>query len=163
MLDLLVPQTTLQSPNGMLPAVGTHLALRWYQTIRLEGTIPDGTKHQVVWRVASLPALFGMKGHSLSEARAKDAYDIYYVLRCYPGGPKAFAIACQTLLEDEVAVAAYQRIQSVFRSDDDLGAQLVGSFLLESNALDELTEEQVMQDAFQRVQLWASTLGINTN
>lgn len=158
LVDLLIPQTNFQAPSGVLPAIGTHLALRWNQSIPLNGAIPDGTEHQVQWKVASLPALFGMKGHSLSEARAKDAYDIYYVLRRYPGGPRAFAVACQALLEDEVAVSAFQKIQDVFRSDDDLGAQLVGSFLLESEGLGELSEEQVMQDAYQRVQLWAEHL-----
>jgi hypothetical protein len=161
LVDLLSPQTDSQAPTGVLPAIGTHLALRWNQTITLKGTIPDGSKHQVQWKVASLPALFGMKGHSLSETRAKDAYDIYYVLRRYPSGPRAFAIACQALLEDDVALGAYKRIRDLFRSDDDLGAQLVGSFLLESDALGELTEEEVMQDALQRVQLWARHLGLN--
>lgn len=160
LVDLLMPQTASPNPVGVMPAIGTHLALRWNQTIDLEGLVPDGSKHQVRWNVASLPALFGMKGHSISETRAKDAYDIYHVLRRYPGGPRAFASACQALLEDHVAVTAYKRIRDVFRSDDDLGAQLVGSFLLESDALGELTEEQVMQDAFQRVQLWAIALGI---
>lgn len=163
LVDLLMPQSASLNPVGVLPAIGTHLALRWNQTIELEGFVPDGSKHQVKWKVASLPALFGMKGHSLSKDRAKDAYDIYYVLRRYPGGPRAFAGACQALLEDDVAITAYKRIRDMFRSDDDLGAQLVGSFLLESDALGELTEEQVMQDAFQRVQLWVKALGITAN
>ncbi len=65
LVDLLTPQTTSQAPIGVLPAIGIHLALRWNQTITLTGAIPDGTTHQVDWKIASLPALFGMKGHSL--------------------------------------------------------------------------------------------------
>ena len=51
----------------------------------------------------------------------------------------------------KLSSAFKKRIQDLFRSDGDLGAQLVGSFLLESEALGELSEEQVMQDALQRV------------
>jgi hypothetical protein len=87
-------------------------------------------------------------------------YDLYHVLRLYPGGSRAFAQACLPLLPDQAAKDAFVRIQSLFRSDDDLGAQLVGSFLLESDGLGELSEEQVMQDAYQRVQQWALALGL---
>ncbi len=165
LVDLLVPQTpgatgTPLETATMLPAVGSHLAHRWNRTFPLEGATPDGTHHRTVWRVASLPALLGMKGHSMSAARAKDAYDIYYVLRRYPGGPRALAEACRELLPDPVAFSAYRRIHDHFRTDDDLGPQLVGSFLLESSALGDMTEEQAMQDAFQRVQVWALVLGI---
>lgn len=163
LVDLLVPtaQGAAGTPSeAMLPAVGSHLAHRWNQVIPLEGLTPDGVHRRAQWRVASLPALLGMKGHSLSAARAKDAYDIYYVLRRNPGGPRALAEACRELLTDAVALGAFERIRDHFRSDDDLGPQLVGSFLLESSALGELTEEQVMQDAFQRVRAWALALGI---
>jgi hypothetical protein len=163
LVDLLAIQnepiaTQTLADTTMMPAIGSHLAHRSNHVFPLEGRTPEGSFRRVQWRVASLPALLGMKGHSMSEARAKDAYDIYYVLRRYPGGPRALAEACQQLLTDDLAVRAYQRIRDHFRAEDDLGAQLVGSFLLESSALGELTVEQVMQDAFQRVQLWAKTL-----
>jgi hypothetical protein len=169
LVDLLVPHTPGSSSgldnslvNGadMQPATGAHLALRWNQTVPLEGSTPDGTFHRVTWRVASLPALLGMKGHSMSADRAKDAYDIYHVLRRYPGGPRALAEACRELLTDEVAVSAYRRIRDHFRADDDLGPQLIGHFLNESSALGDLSEEQVMQDAYQRVRAWGLALEI---
>ena len=58
------------------------------------------------------------------------------------------AQVCLSLVEDEVAVQAYRRIAAHFRAEDDLGPQLIASFLFESSALGELNEEQVMQDAF---------------
>jgi hypothetical protein len=159
LVDLLAPEHQPKI-NGVLAAKAAHLALQHHQVVRLEGMMPNGQHQRVQWRVASLPALFVMKGHSVSEARAKDAYDIYHVLRLYPGGSQAFAKACIPLLQDTVAKEAFVRIQSIFRSDDDLGAQLVGSFLLESDGLGELSEEQVMQDAYQRVRQWAVELGL---
>ena len=166
MVDLLTPQTPGKvnvNPSGVLPvqgAPGAHLALRWHRSITLQGHTPEGMAHQVKWRVASLPALLAMKGYSISENRAKDAYDIYYVMQRYPGGSRALAQACLPLLEDEVAVQAYRRIAAHFRAEDDLGPQLVASFLLESSALGELNEEQVMQDSFQRTQAWFQALGL---
>ena len=70
------------------------------------------------------------------------------MIKRYPGGSRALAQVCLSLVEDEVAVQAYRRIAAHFRAEDDLGPQLIASFLFESSALGELNEEQVMQDAF---------------
>lgn len=167
-VDLLAPQTfggdTVEAWNDpsiglpMQGAIGSHLALRSNRTITLDGITPTGERHTVTWRVASLAALLVMKGHAMSDARAKDAYDIYYVLR--HAERKSLIESCRALANDPVAATAFARIATHFRADDDLGPQWVASFLLDSSALGDSTEEQVMQEAFQRVKAWVNALGL---
>lgn len=157
-VDLLTPTTTQAQYSFVQAIKGAQFALTNFETVTLEGITPTGNFERVTWRISSLQALFVMKGIAVSEQRAKDAYDLYYVLRHHPSGVVGIARACQTLLHEPVARNAFERIHNIFRGDDDLGSQLIASFMLESNAMGDMTPEEIMQDAYQRFRVWWEVL-----
>lgn len=117
--------------------------------------MPDGRTNEVELLVATIPALLVMKGYALlGRDKKKDAYDIYFSVRNYPGGPGALAADCVSLLSDEVARRGYEQIAGKFRHDEDFGPKTVRLFLEESSALGEMTPEQVQTDAFRQVWAW---------
>ncbi len=80
-------------------ADGADLAMRFYQLVAVAGPMPDGGTNRVEIAVCSIPALLAMKGHALAgRYKQKDAYDIYYCVRNYPGGIEVLAQECRQLL-----------------------------------------------------------------
>jgi hypothetical protein len=76
-------------------ADGADLAMRFYQFVAITGPMPAGGTNRVEIAVCSIPALLAMKGHAVEgRYKQKDAYDIYYCIRNYPGGPEALADEC---------------------------------------------------------------------
>lgn len=158
-IDLLVPREAKLEKNRpqivsglrVQGADGGALALAHAILHKIEGTMPDGRRNEVELLVASIPAWLVMKGYALvGRNKMKDAYDIYFSIRNYDGGPVALAKACSELLQDHVAKTGYEHIASKFRSADDFGPMTVRAFL-ESQAFDELTPEQIQTDAFMKV------------
>jgi hypothetical protein len=146
-LDPLISSLFEHEENQLSAAPGLNIAL--HQPLQLEMA-----GHQI--KIASLPAILATKGYSMNDNRRKDAYDIWYILSHPSDAPKKLGIACQAYLEITGARAGYQRLAGFFQSDDDLGPQWVAAFLQP----EQLEPEQIMQDAYQRVGLWAETLGI---
>ena len=142
-------------------AHGVELALRYSQTIPLEGEMPDGGTNSVRIAVASIPALLAMKGYAIDKRiKHKDAYDIYYCVRNFPGGLAALIAATTPLLTDEIARQGYELISNKFRSIDDFGPTSVRMFVEGSEALGNRTADQWQQDAFGQVDAWLRSLGM---
>ena len=123
--------------------------------------MPDGRENRVELLVATIPALLVMKGYALiGRDKKKDAYDIYFSVRNYHGGPGALAADCMPLLDDAVARKGFENIAGKFRKEADFGPSTVRMFLEESSGLGEMTPEQVQTDAFMQVSAWLRTLGL---
>jgi hypothetical protein len=123
--------------------------------------MPDGRQNSVNLRVASIPALLVMKGYALvGRSKAKDAYDIYYVVRQFEGGPEQLAEACKPLLTNEIAAKGYRNIASKFTHLNDFGPETVKRFLIESGGTEGRTDAQVLQDAFAQVRTWLKGIGL---
>jgi hypothetical protein len=91
----------------------------------------------------------------------KDAYDIYYSVRNYPGGPAKLAEDCKPLLTDPIAAEGFRLLASKFREREDFGPATVRRFLEE--AAPEFTDmepEQIQMDAFGQVNAFLSALEI---
>lgn len=170
-LDFLMPRNAQFVRNkppiltefAVLRADGADIAMQSFVRHELKGTMPDGRQNSVNLRVASIPALLVMKGYALvGRDKSKDAYDIYYVVRQYEGGPERLADACRHLLGNEVAVAGYRNIASKFGYLKDYGPETVKRFLLESGATEGRSEGQILQDAFAQVNAWLRGLGLDS-
>lgn len=123
--------------------------------------MPDGGPNRVEIAVCSIPALLAMKGHALqNRLKQKDAYDIYYCIRNYPGGPDALAEACRPLLEHASAARGYGFIVEKFDGVDGYGPDRVRRFVQDTNALGNRTADQWQQDAFGQVDAWLRALGL---
>ena len=142
-------------------AHGAELALQYSKPILLEGEMPDGGKNSVRIAVASIPALLAMKGYAIDgRNKPKDAYDIYYCVRNFPGGLAALVEATTLLLTNETARQGYELIAAKFRELDDFGPTSVRHFVEGSDALADRTADQWQQDAFGQVDVWLKSLGL---
>jgi hypothetical protein len=114
-----------------------------------------------VGTVCSIPALLAMKGHAIEgRYKQKDAYDIYYCTRNYPGGPEALAEACRPLLDHASGAAGYGFIAAKFDNVEGFGPTCVRRFVQDTNILGDRTPEQWQQDAFGQVEAWLRALGL---
>lgn len=168
-VDLLMPkgaQTTKNRPKlvdglRVQEADGGDIALRHNLKIMIDGTMPDGRKNKVEMLVASIPALLVMKGYALVQRdKKKDAYDVYFCIRNYADGINALAAECAKLLDNPVAREGYSNIAGKFGSEDAFGPETVRLFVEGSDALGDMTPDQIRTDAFQQVRAWLKALGL---
>lgn len=168
-IDLLMPREAKIERNkppllanfAVQKADGAGVAMRSFVKHRLDGTMPDGRSNTVELRVASIPAFLVMKGYALvGRDKHKDAYDIYFSVRQFEGGPAALAEVCRPLLHDAVALGGYQRIAEKFANEGAFGPATVRQFLADSDALGSMSVEQVQLDAFRQVRAWLDHLGL---
>lgn len=168
-IDFLMPRNAKITKNrpplidefNVIRADGAELALRSYEMIQIDGLMPEGGVNRVRIAVASIPALLAMKGFALDgRYKQKDAYDIYYCVRNFPGGPEALAEACRPMLDYEDSVVGYNHIDAKFETADSLGPTSVRHFVKDSPILEDRTPDQWQQDAFGQVDLWLRRLGL---
>lgn len=146
---------------AMQKADGADLALRFYQLVAVDGPMPDGGTNRVEIAVCSIPALLAMKGHALrGRLKQKDAYDIYYSIRNYPGGIDTLAQECRPLLEHKSGEQGYRYIAEKFETSEGYGPTCVRLFVRDTKILDGRTPEQWQQDAFGQVDAWLRALGL---
>lgn len=168
-VDFLMPRAAEISKNdppligefAVQRADGADLALQFSETVFLDGEMPDGGRNRVHIPMASIPALLAMKGYAIDgRKKGKDAYDIYYCVRNFPGGLAALVVATSPLLEVETARQGYHLISTKFRDADDYGPMSVRNFVEGSDALGDRTPDQWQQDAFGQVDVWLARLGL---
>ena len=166
-VDFLMPRNAMIIKNvpplidefAVQRASGADLALRYCQLVAVEGAMPGGGKNRVEIAVASIPALLAMKGFAVQgRHKHKDAYDIYYCVRNYPGGIEALAEACRPLLADASAQQGYRYIAEKFNDVDGYGPTCVRHFVEDTQVLGDRTPEQWQQDAFGQVDAWLREL-----
>lgn len=152
---------TLLSHFAVQRADGAELAIRFHQMVAIEGEMPGGGRNRVRIAVASIPALLAMKGYAIAQRlKRKDAYDIYYSIRNFPGGIGALVEATRLLLDVESARRGYRLIAGKFRSPEDFGPTSVREFVEGSPLLGSRTGDQWQQDAFGQVEAWLRGLGL---
>ena len=168
-VDFLMPRDATLAKNApplvanfaVQRADGADLALRFYKFVAIEGDMPGGGRNRVQIAVASIPALLAMKGYAIANRyKQKDAYDIYYCIRNFPGGVNALVAATTPLLNIETARAGYLHISEKFRHAGDFGPTSVRKFIDRPDLLGERTPDQWQQDAFGQVDAWLSALGL---
>ncbi len=151
----------LVSGFAVQKADGADLALRFHELVAIEGPMPEGGVNRVEIAVASIPALLAMKGYAIqNRLKQKDAYDIYFCVRNYPGGSAALAEACRPLLKTTSGAEGFARIAGKFDKLDGYGPTCVRQFVEKSQLLEDRSADQWQQDAFGQVMAWLRALGI---
>lgn len=142
-------------------ADGADLATHFYEMVAVTGSMPAGGTNRVEIAVCSIPALLAMKGYAIEgRHKQKDAYDIYYCIRNYPGGIEGLAEACRPVLERKSGEAGYRLIAGKFEAPEGYGPTSVRLFVEETAVLGDRTPEQWQQDAFGQVDAWLRALGL---
>ncbi len=158
--DIVKNSPPLVADFAVQKADGADLALRFHQLVAVEAMMPNGGHNRVELAVCSIPALLAMKGHALNgRLKQKDAYDVYYCIRNYPGGVAALAEDCRPLLKHRNAVDGYTFINAKFETLDSFGPTCVRRFVEESQILGDRDPDQWQRDAFGQVDAWLKALG----
>jgi|SRR5579862_4748931 len=140
---------------------GMSLAFLDPKRVVVEGELPSGTIHRAEIQICSSASLLAMKGisiHERKDAADKDAIDIDYILRRYPGGHLALARVFQTVhyAENELVNEGLRGIDKAFRSLDSLGPVSIAS---PARYPSEEERDIVRQGAFQRARRFLRELG----
>lgn len=121
----------------------------------IQGEMPDGRKNDVRVRVVSIPAFLCLKAFALEErVKKKDAYDIWFCLRHFAGGPSALAGAVRPLLTTPQGQSAIQILRSKFQHVGSVGPQWAADVASGQGA----DRPTVIRDAFERFKAFNSAL-----
>jgi len=139
-------------------ARGCDLAFETPTEVTIRGVLPGGGEDTARVRVASIVPFLTMKGIALSERlKEKDAWDIYFCLRHYPGGLDALVQEFRPHLAHSLVREGLTSIAEKFSSLNHIGPKFVADF-------EELTDPDaravVQRDAYERVQYLLQALGM---
>jgi hypothetical protein len=139
-------------------ARGCDLAFEMAEDVRIEGTLPAGGKDSVTVKVAGAVPFLVMKGMALADRlKAKDAWDIYFCLRHFPGGNAALAEAFRPHIQNKLVLEGLTKIQDKFQSPEHVGPTWCADF----DEINDPDDRQVrIRDAFERVADLLKRLGI---
>lgn len=110
-------------------ARGCDLVFSRVEEVVLEGTLPNGARDTVRCKVAGVVPFLVMKGMALGRGKPKDAYDIEYVIRNYPGGIAVIIELFKRDLDNKLVQEGLGRIRAKFESPDHTGPQDIVDFL----------------------------------
>jgi hypothetical protein len=141
-------------------ARGCDLAVNFATETTLSGTLPGGGKDTVILHVASIVPFLVMKAMALAgRLMEKDAWDIYYCIRYYPGGINKLVEEFQPHLKNSLVQEALAKIAEKFASPDHVGPKHVADF---ADISDPEERARVQRDTYERVNALISKLR-NTN
>ncbi len=137
-------------------ARGCDLAVSLATEVSLSGTLPDGGSDTTVVRVASIVPFLVMKAMALAgRLMEKDAWDIYYCIRYYPGGVNQVAEEFRPHLGNRLVQEALAKISEKFASPNHVGPKHVADF---EDVSDPDERARYQRDAFERVNALISKL-----
>ena len=116
--------------------------------VDIEGELPNGSRDKTSVRVASIVPFLMMKAQALSRLKEKDAYDIYFCLRHYPGGLDAVIEAFAPFIENKLVREGLHILADKFASVEHVGPVMVADF---EDVQDADARAMLLQDIFQRV------------
>lgn len=126
---------------GLLNVLGAELAFADRLKIEREFVMLDGAASKVVFNVANLAPFVAMKADAyLDRRKAKDAYDLIYVLRWWDGGPSGAAMAflASPVAGDAFVTSALARITRDFADAGRVGPVDYASLARPYGAPDEI-------------------------
>lgn len=110
------------------------------------GVLPSGAETKVLAKISDVVGSLATKGLALKgRYKEKDAYDIYFVLRYYRGGPKTVAEDVLGFIGEPVVAEALEEIKEKFRSVRSEGPFQVAYFLAPE---DERLRERIQGEAY---------------
>lgn len=128
-----------------------------FTEIVMEGELPNGALDSVRCRVAGVVPFLVMKGMALGRGKPKDAYDIEYVIKNYPGGLKSLVKEFAADTNNALVLEGLGKIRTKFESMNHVGPNDIARFLEISDPDD---KELRKRQAFERVSKFLDALSI---
>ena len=138
---------------------GVDLAFEHAVEVTVTGELPSGGQNTVTAKIPTIAAYVCMKSITMTERKKeKDAYDIYFSLEHYSGGPAALASTFGDLRGIEVVEEALRAMRSVFKDTRQIGPVWAAQVAEEAGAPE--TPEQVRRRSYELAKALLDTLGI---
>ncbi len=136
---------------------GCDLVFGTFDTLEIEHELPEGGITRATINVAGIVPFLVLKGFALDGRRKeKDAYDIYYCIRYYPGGLDKLLKKFEGQLDKDIVRRGLTKIADNFLTMEHLGPKMVVDF---EDAIDE-EAEILRRDVFELVNEFLDRLGI---
>jgi hypothetical protein len=133
-----------------LKATGGNFAFEYpAQKISVEAERPDGAIDVANVSVVAVVPYIIMKTAAMGRGKAKDAYDIYFIIKHYIGGVKALAKEFEPVREKKIVLEAKDKLAGKFASENHAGPRDVSDFM---GLEDEESIEIIRRDAYEQVQ-----------
>jgi len=133
-----------------LKATGGNFAFEFPpQRIGVESRRPDGALDVANVNVIAVVPYIIMKTAAMGRGKAKDAYDIYFLIKHYSGGVKRLAKEFELIKDKKIVQEMKARLSGKFATVDHAGPKDVADFL---ELEDEEDIELVRRDAYEQVQ-----------
>lgn len=146
------PKKRSQHVQGLkaLKATGGNFAFEFpAQKISVEAKRPDGAIDVANISVVAVVPYIIMKTAAMGRGKAKDAYDIYFIIKHYVGGVKELAKEFEPVKDKKIVIEAKEKLASKFASENHAGLKDVADFM---DLEDEDSIEMIKRDAYEQVQ-----------
>lgn len=126
--------------------------------VKLMGTLPNGAVNEVTVNIPSIGPYLATKGMALwDRMNEKDALDIYFCCRYYPGGLSALIEDIQPLVRNRLAKEGLGKIRAKFIDINSIGPVAVADF---SELKDQEERARIQREAFELINTLMERLGI---
>lgn len=127
--------------------------------VKINGKLPGGAQNHATVNVSSVGPFLAMKGMAIwDRQKEKDAYDIWYCCKNFPGGIDFLVQEISPLKENKLAKEGFGKIRGKFLDVNSIGPNWVADFLEISN-LEE--RERIKREAFELVKYLLDKLNIS--
>ena len=133
-----------------LKATGGNFAFEFDpQTVRIEAERTDGAIDVARVNVIAVVPYFVMKAAAMGRGKAKDAYDLYFLLKHYQDGVDGIAKLFMDYKDSKIILEMKEKLAEKFASPNHAGPVDVASFL---DLEDEEEIAFIKRDAFEQMQ-----------
>lgn len=133
-----------------LKATGGNFAFDFpAQKISVEAKRPDSAMDVANVNVVAVVPYIIMKAAAMGRGKAKDAYDIYFIIKHYRGGVTELAHEFKPVADRKLILEMKEKLAGKFASADHAGPKDVSDFL---DLEDEEENEIVKRDAYEQIQ-----------
>ncbi|MCD8397087.1 MAG: hypothetical protein LUD12_07900 [Lachnospiraceae bacterium] len=118
------------------------------QKIKVEASRPDGAIDVAHVNVVAVVPYLIMKTAALGRGKAKDAYDIYFLIKHYHGGIKKLALEFADVRDKKIVKEMKDKLYEKFKTIEHAGSCDVADFL---EIEDEEERQMTLRDASEQV------------
>ncbi|WP_031553404.1 nucleotidyl transferase AbiEii/AbiGii toxin family protein [Oribacterium sp. FC2011] len=132
-----------------LKATGGNFAFEFPpQQVKVEAERVDGAIDTAVVNVVAVVPFLIMKTAAMGRGKAKDAYDIYFVIKHYIGGVDSLAEEFRAVRDKQIVIDMKEKLSDKFASEKHAGPKDVSDFMDLAN---EEEIELIRRDAYEQV------------
>lgn len=132
-----------------LKATGGNFAFEFPpQQVKIEAERVDGAIDTAVVNVVAVVPYLIMKTAAMGRGKAKDAYDIYFIIKHYVGGLDSLAEEFRNVSDRPIVQEMKQKLREKFASEKHAGPKDVADFM---DLMDEEESEMIKRDAYEQV------------